>query len=128
MELKLSVLPGRLGVCRLAPGDPVPPWVGDDGFVSVTRTSRELSIVCDQRSIPPDVRCERDWRGLEVQGPLPFDAIGVMSAIAVPLADARISILAIATFDTDYALVQASNLERAVEALEAAGHRVEGAT
>ena len=40
------------------------------------------------------------------------------------LADAGVSLLAVATFDTDYLLVQAGSLERAVAALTAAGHSV----
>ena|SRR5688500_12439203 len=41
-----------------------------------------------------------------------------------PLARAGISILALATFDTDYLLVREPDLGRAVAALRAAGHHV----
>jgi hypothetical protein len=44
--------------------------------------------------------------------------------IATPLADAKIPIFPIATYDTDYVLVAQSDLARAVAALEAAGHRI----
>ena len=39
-----------------------------------------------------------------------------------PLADRAIPIFAISTFDTDYVLVKKDWLEKAVEALIAAGH------
>jgi hypothetical protein len=50
--------------------------------------------------------------------------VGILVAIANPLAEAGISIFAISTYDTDYVLVKAHDLERAVAALEGAGHQV----
>ena len=47
-----------------------------------------------------------------------------MARLAAPLARAGISILALATFDTDYLLVRETDLGRALAALRAAGHRV----
>ena len=70
--------------------------------------------------------CERDWRALRVVGQLGFALVGVMSALAAPLANAGISIFALSTFDTDYILVKARDLEDAVRILETAGHRIEG--
>jgi uncharacterized protein len=48
----------------------------------------------------------------------------VLESVARPLADAAISIFAIATYNTDYVLVKADNVERATAALRAAGHRI----
>jgi hypothetical protein len=59
-----------------------------------------------------------------VRGTLPPDLIGILLAIAEPLADAKIAIFAISTYDTDYVLVRAADLDRAVAALEGAGHEV----
>lgn len=55
---------------------------------------------------------------------LPLDLIGVLAAIADPLANAGLSIFAISTFETDYVLIRAADLDTAVIALEQAGHRV----
>jgi hypothetical protein len=57
---------------------------------------------------------------------LPLSAIGILHSIAGPLARAGISIFAISTHDTDYVLVKAEAMERAVKALAAAGHTVAG--
>jgi hypothetical protein len=46
-------------------------------------------------------------------GPLQFDPIGVLASLAAPLADARIGIIAISTFDTDYLLVKHAQLRAA---------------
>jgi uncharacterized protein len=59
-----------------------------------------------------------------VRGPLPLDLIGILAAIADPLAEAGLSIFAISTFDTDYVLVKSRDLPAAVEALERAGHQL----
>jgi hypothetical protein len=49
---------------------------------------------------------------------------GVLAGLATPLATAAISMFAISTYDTDYVLVRRHDLDRAVHALEEAGHRV----
>jgi hypothetical protein len=124
-NLPLVLLPDTLAICRLEADAPVPGWVNDSGgFVTVSRTTEELSITALQRVVPPEVRCERDYRAFRVRGPLPLDLIGILAAIANPLADAGLGIFAISTFDTDYVLVKSRDLAVAVAALEAAGHQV----
>jgi hypothetical protein len=124
-RLPLELLADTLAVCRLPADAPVPDWAaGPSRFVTVSRTSEELSITVVQSHVPPEVRCERDYRALRVKGPLPLNLIGVLAAIADPLAAAGLSIFAISTFDTDYVLVKAHDLEPAVAALERAGHHV----
>ncbi|HET7240459.1 MAG TPA: ACT domain-containing protein [Gemmatimonadales bacterium] len=124
-NLPLELLPDTLAICRLKADAPVPGWVNDSGgFVTVSRTTEELSITAVQRVVPPDVRCERDYRAFRVSGPLPLDLIGILAAIANPLAEAGLGIFAISTFDTDYVLVKSRDLAVAVAALETAGHQV----
>jgi len=116
MKLKMTAIDGRFAVCRLEANHPLPAWaIGT--FVSITRTPDELSIVCPQESVPADIRAERDWRLLRVEGPIPFEVTGVAAAITTPLADAGISVFLIATFDTDYVLVKDAVYDRAIEAL-----------
>ena len=122
--LTLDVLPGRFAISRLGPKASVPPWLPSRGFVSVTRTAEELSIICDDASVPPAVKASRGWRAMKVDGPLPFDMCGVLSSITAPLAEADVSVFAIATHDTDYVLVMEDALEKAVKALTKAGHRI----
>ena len=122
---RLTILPETLAVCRLGADDALPPWLPARGFVSVTRTADELSVVCVEDAVPEGVRAERGWRCLAVAGPLDFGLTGVLASIAAPLADAQISIFAISTFDTDYVLVKAEKLDEAAEALRRAGHVVD---
>lgn len=123
---RLLWLPDEFAVCRLEADAPAPQWAGNSGFCSVTRTADELSIICEARRVPEGVRCTRGWRLGRIEGALPHDAVGVLSSVVTPLAAARISVFACATFDTDYVLVQASQIGEATRALEGAGHAVRG--
>ena len=82
--------------------------------------------MCPEDAAPQGehVRIEPDWRALEVAGPLDFTMVGVMAALTAPLADVDVSVFVVSTYDTDYVLVHAAALERAIEALRAAGHAV----
>lgn len=82
-------------------------------------------MVCPEEAAPAGARVEPGWRCLAVLGPLPFWATGILAALAGPLAAAEISVFAVATFDTDFVLVQESRLEAALEALRRAGHAVD---
>ncbi len=122
--LTLRVLDPELTVARLGATDPLPDWASGGTFLSLTRTGRELSIVCESARVSPGVRCERGWRALEVAGPLDFAMVGVLASLAAPLAVAGVPIFVVSTFETDYLLVRSTDLERALTALEGAGHRV----
>lgn len=124
LPLTLQILDERLGIAQLSPDAPFPPWLPADGFVSATRTAGELSIVCTEAAIPSGVRCERGWRGLQVEGPLDFALTGILARLTAPLANAELSIFALSTYDTDYLLVRADALNDAVRVLKASGHRV----
>jgi len=104
-RLTLSILLGLFAVCRLPAAAPLPSWASAGPFVSITRTRDELSVVCRQSDVPADGETEGGWRCLKVEGPFPLEGtIGVLAALATPLADAGIGVLAIGTYDTDYLL------------------------
>lgn len=125
--MELAVEDGLLAVCRLPPRAPLPDWAGRARrFLTVSRTAEELSITADAEVVPAETSCARGYRAIRVEGPLALDLVGVLAGIAGPLADAGVSIFAISTYDTDYVLMKAGDLARAVAALERAGHRVHG--
>lgn len=124
-QLPLDVLPDSLAVCRLPADAPLPAWAaGPTPFLTISRTAEELSITTTQAVVPPEVRCERDYRALRVHGTLPPDLVGILLSIAEPLAQAGLSIFAISTYDTDYVLVKGRDLPAALESLRRAGHKV----
>ena len=124
--LPLTILPETLAICRLDPAAAVPAWAEAGAFRSATRTPSELSVVCRDDAPPPGVAANRGWRAIAVAGTLDFALTGILSSLAAPLAAAGISIFAVSTHDTDYVLVKAEALGRAVAALAAAGHRFSG--
>lgn len=124
-RLPLVVLPETVAVCRLPAGAPIPEWTSKAGaFLTVSRTPEELSVTADQEVVPTGTRCERDYRPIRVRGTLPPDLVGILLAIAGPLAEAKIAIFAISTYDTDYVLVKSRDIPAALVALRAAGHDV----
>jgi hypothetical protein len=120
--LELSVLPQRLAVCRLDPDETIPDWLAECDFWSVTRTDEEMSVVLPEKRVPATWQAARGWRCLKVHGPLDFSMTGVLSSLASPLAEAKISIFAISTYDSDYVLVRDEDLDRARDVLSACGH------
>src|SRR5262245_3472832 len=124
-QLTLIVVDGNFAVCRLEPGAPIPPWATAGDLFSITRTADELSVVCRQDAVPDGINCERGWRCLRVAGSIPFSVVGVLASLTAPLAEAGISVFAISTFDTDYLLAGAQDLERAVDILRRRGHTIQ---
>jgi hypothetical protein len=125
MDLTLDLLPEPLALLRLPAGAAVPGWtVETRQFLSITRTPTELSLVADAAAFPRGLAAEGPYLAFRVRGPLPLHLVGVLAALAVPLAEAGVPIFPIATWDTDYLLVKAADAERARETLVAAGYRV----
>ncbi|WP_199431896.1 ACT domain-containing protein [Qaidamihabitans albus] len=126
-RLAIEVRPGEYAVGRLDADSPAPPGLLDrtgDELVSVTRTATELSLICPAALAPDGAEVERNWRLLTVRGPLAFTLTGVIAALSSELAAAGVALCTLSTFDTDHVLVKAADLQRAIEALEAAGHEV----
>src|SRR5262245_30133452 len=123
-SIQLIVLGDLFAICRLANDAPVPPWASR-GFTSITRTADELSIVCPQSHVPDGVQSERDWRCLQIAGKLAFSMVGILASLLTPLAEAGISVFFVSTFSTDYVLVKQTDLEKALSALDAAGHAIQ---
>ena len=110
--------------CRLDNTLPIPEWAEKGEFFSATRTSDELSIVCCEKNIPEDIKCEKNWRILKIEGPLDFSLIGILASISSILAERKISIFAVSTYDTDYILIRDSDVNDAVEALSAKKYNI----
>jgi uncharacterized protein len=115
-KLTLQLLPLKLGICKLLPTESLPVWVTTT-FFSITKTSDELSLVLPEDIIPLEISAQRGWRVLMIEGPLDFSLTGILASLLNPLAQAKISIFALSTYNTDYILIQEQNLERALTIL-----------
>jgi hypothetical protein len=121
----LDVLPGMLAICQLGPRTAFPKWIHRaTGFLSITRTPGELSIIVDENIVPDNVESARGYRAIKVKGPLQLDMVGVISTLSAPLATAGVPVVTVSTYETDYLLVHWKHLPHARWALEAAGHTV----
>ncbi len=109
-------------VCKVA--DESELVTGKD-FYFIGKTDEEISLVCISEDTPLNTT-ERDdgWKAFRIQGVLDFSLIGILSKISTLLADNKIGIFAISTFNTDYILVKKENFERAMKALADAGYSV----
>lgn len=88
----------------------------------MTRTSNELSIVCLETQVPPNIHHEGGWFCLKLEGPFAFSDTGILASFVQPLSDRAIPIFAVSTYDTDYVLIKQGWLEKALQALRDAGH------
>lgn len=117
MELKL--LENKYKVIKLNPNEHVDLEVlSKEEIYSITKTDEELSIVVKNYvNIKSDI-IEDDWRIIKIVGTLDFSLIGILSKISTILANAKISIFALSTYNTDYILVKDDKIKQAIKVLE----------
>lgn len=96
-----------------------------DSFYFIGKTDEEISVVCLTKDTPENT-IERDdgWKGFRIEGVLDFSLIGILSKISGILAENKIGIFAVSTFNTDYILVKKENFDRAMQVLEEAGYEM----
>ena len=94
-------------------------------FYFIGKTDEELSLVCKTEDTPADT-VERDdgWKGFRIQGTLDFSLIGILSKLSGILADHKIGIFAVSTYNTDYILVKKDHFDRALNALASEGYTI----
>ncbi len=118
----LRILPFALSVCKLA-GISDLDLSGD--FYFIGKTDEELSLVCRTEDAPASAVAREDgWRGFRIEGTLDFSLVGVLSKLSGILAARGIGLFAVSTYNTDYILVKAENLEPALKALSDEGYTV----
>ncbi|MCI1955172.1 MAG: ACT domain-containing protein [Oscillospiraceae bacterium] len=118
-KLRLQLLDGEFAVCKLKNLRDAA-WAGP--FVSLTVTDEEISLVCPAERAPRDCPAsETGWRCIKVAGPLDFSLVGILAELSAALAEKRISIFAVSTYNTDYLLVKAGRAGDAVAALKERG-------
>ncbi len=121
-KLTLAILDGEYTVHRFSPEKDIPSSVLKNDFFSIIKTDDELSIVCDASLPFASEKSESGWACMKVLGPLDFALTGILAKIFTILAETRISIFALSTYDTDYILVKKDGLAAAKEVLQRAGY------
>ena len=120
--MELKKIPYDLTVCKVADASSLD--LTKD-FYFIGKTDEELSLVIPTEETPAETT-ERDdgWRAFRIQGVLDFSLIGILSKISGLLADAKIGIFAVSTYNTDYVLVKKENYEKALAVLADAGYQI----
>lgn len=123
-KLTLQLLDEQFSIHSLPVSSKVPNHVFDAPIYFIAKTYEEISIVLPSHISMDSDDVESGWQALEVIGPLGFSLTGILSNIASVLANEKISIFAISTFDTDYILVKQNTVQKAVDALNANQYNV----
>lgn len=115
-KLKLKILDGLYAVCQV--GENFKDFdLENKDFFSITKTEDEVSVVILQDKIKAEIKAEKDWKILKIEGILDFSLIGILSKISSILAKNQISVFVISTFNTDYILIKEEKIEEAISIL-----------
>ena len=120
--MELKTIEHKLSVCKVTDLSDID--LASD-FYFVGKTDEELSLVCKTEDVPQNTTEREDgWRGFRIQGVLDFSLIGILSKLSGILAEHKIGIFAVSTYNTDYILVKEENFERSLEVLISEGYTV----
>ena len=99
----------------------------DSEYSFIGKTDEEKSLVCITEDVPSNVTEREDgWMAFQIQGVLDFSMIGILSEISGILAENKIGIFVISTYNTDYVLTKKENYQRALDVLNRAGYKIAG--
>ena len=118
----IKTLPYQFTVCKLHSAGDIP---ADKDFCFTAITDEEISLVCRSCDVPGETVIRDDgWKGFRIEGVLDFSLIGILSKISGILAENRIGIFAVSTYNTDYIFVKEENFDKALSALEKGGYTI----
>ena len=124
-NLVLSVLSETFTIHKFSPDASIPEEIMKSNFYSVSKTEKELSLVCSEVFEFQSLQSSNGWKCIKVKGPLNFNLTGILAGISDILTKGNISIFAISTFDTDYILVKSQEMSLARKKLKNAGYKFE---
>ncbi|MFR7437361.1 MAG: amino acid-binding protein [Clostridiales bacterium 44_9] len=120
--MKIEKISADLSVCKVENYSEVDL---SQEYCFIGKTDEENSLVCLTENVPKNVAVRDDgWKAFRVQGTLDFSLIGILSRISAILADNKIGIFAISTYNTDYILVKAENYNNSLTVLAEAGFSI----
>ncbi len=121
--MKIKVIEGEFSVCKVADYSQVNI---EADYCFIGKTDEERSLVCLTADVPASTTEREDhWRAFRIEGVLDFSLIGILSKISTLLAENKIGIFAISTFNTDYILTKSENFDRALYVLKEALYEID---
>ena len=122
--LSISVLPEQFAICQLKMDEPIPNSIYQSSFYSISKSDEELSVVCEERFVKNEIKKSTGWRLLKINAVLDLSLTGITAKFSTALAKVGVNLSVIATFNTDYILVEHVKLLTAIVALREAGFEV----
>ena len=120
--MELKTLPYNFTVCKLMSVGDLPSGID---FCFTAKTDEEISLVCKTEDVPEKTLVRDDgWKGFRIEGVLDFSLIGILSKISAILAENKVGIFAVSTYNTDYIFVKEENFDKAIKALKDNGYDV----
>jgi uncharacterized protein len=121
--LTLSLDKTPLRMVHVQGVSPLPDWVTQQAWLSVSYTHTALTLVGAEDMIPPQAITRPDvcWHALKVNNTGAYAWVGILATLSKVIAQAGISIFVLSTFETDYILVKATQSDRACNILRQAG-------
>ena len=94
-------------------------------FCFIGKTDAECSLVCLTDDVPENVIAREDgWKAFRIEGVLDFSLIGILSKISAILAEHKIGIFVVSTFNTDYILTKAVDYQKALDLLQETNYTI----
>ncbi len=120
--MKIKVIKREFSICKVDSLDKID---FSDKYCFVGKTDEEISVICSTKHAPLETISRSDgWRAFRIQGQLDLTLIGVLSALTDILARNKIGLMAVSTYNTDYVLVRAADLEKALVLLEDQDYKI----
>jgi hypothetical protein len=94
-------------------------------YLFIGKTDEEISVVCPSLCTPKNtLECDQGWKAFRIEGILDFSLIGILSKITSILAENKIGIFAVSTYNTDYVLTKEKDFKKAISLLENSGYKI----
>lgn len=120
--MEIKKIKHDFSVCKVADYSQVN-WNAE--YVFIGKTDEEKSLVCVTEEVPENVIEREDgWKAFRIQGVLDFSLIGILARISELMAQNKIGIFAVSTYNTDYILIKKENDQKALQVLENAGYQM----
>lgn len=130
--LHLEVLPGSYAIHRLPMDSPMPDLscLDSTNFVTFCRTKSEVSLIMDEDAarrmcnLIPTLESRCCYACIKVNEEDMIDKVGLLAGLATLLASVEVPLVTVSTYETFCVLMEKIHLEKVIDRLTTAGHRV----
>lgn len=122
MTIEIKKIDYDFSICKVKK---IPENILTEKYCFIGKTDEELSLVCLTSKVPENIIDKDDgWKAFRIQGVLDFSLIGILAPIANILAENKVGIFVVSTYNTDYILVKKENFEKATTLLANNGYSI----